>query len=554
MPALLEKLTARLALLHAGRVYAGFTRSLERFPATQQQTWNSVRALLAGSAYARALSLDRAETVEDLRRAAPLSTYEDVRPWIDRTAEGDLTAMFRPGVRLLMFATSSGTTSAPKRIPVTPEFAASYRRTWNTFGLKMLRDHPEAILRDILQSSGRMDESRAPSGIPCGAITGLLARNQKRIVRRFYVGAPCIAELPDARDRYYTLMRLGLARDVAFGVTANPATFIRMAQIADESSETLIRDVRDGTLTLDPPAPTGLLDPVLQRLRPNPARAAELEAARDGADGVLRPRDCWNLAFLACWTGGSMGHYLSRVAEWYGDIPVRDVGLLASEGRVTIPLDDGTPAGPLDPASGVFEFIPAEQDEAARPDVLLPHEVEVGRQYIVLLTNHSGLVRYRLDDVVRVTGRLGATPVVEFLHRAGGVSSVAGEKLTEHQVVTAFQATCAQLNTPEFDFALGPEWGDPPVYRLWVTRSVPGTFAARFDEALAAANEEYASRRKSQRLNALVLSEVDPQRLAALHQAILERRGSTPEQYKRPCLFAKPDELAARLDNPHSAP
>ena len=54
--------------------------------------------------------------------------------------------------------------------------------------------------------------------------------------------------MPDAAQRYYTLMRLGIARDVAFAITANPATLIQMARIADEQSDTLIRDVREGTL------------------------------------------------------------------------------------------------------------------------------------------------------------------------------------------------------------------------------------------------------------------------------------------------------------------
>ena len=73
-----------------------------------------------------------------------------------------------------------------------------------------------------------------------------------------------------------------------------------------------------------------------------------------------------------------MGHYLDRLADWWGSIPVRDIGLLASEGRISTPLDDGTPIGPLDVTSAVFEFIPADQADAGAPDVLGPREIEPG--------------------------------------------------------------------------------------------------------------------------------------------------------------------------------
>jgi hypothetical protein len=59
---------------------------------------------------------------------------------------------------------------------------------------------------------------------------------QKRIVRRFYVGRPEISHVPDARARYYTLMRLGVVRDVAFAITANPATLIQMARTTRRNS------------------------------------------------------------------------------------------------------------------------------------------------------------------------------------------------------------------------------------------------------------------------------------------------------------------------------
>ncbi|MBP7745620.1 MAG: GH3 auxin-responsive promoter family protein [Phycisphaerae bacterium] len=547
MPTLLEHIAARLAMLHARRVLARFQRTLDNVDTAQQQALMRVLRLVTNSDFGRRYGLAAVRSLADLRRAVPLATYEDYRPTIDRLCDGDTQALFSPGTPILMFATSSGTMALPKRIPVTPDFVADYRRGWNTFGIKMLADHPDAVLRAILQSSGRHDAETTSAGIPCGAITGLLALAQKRIVRRFYVGRPEISHVPDARARYYTLMRLGVVRDVAFAITANPATLIQMARTTDELSETLIRDVHDGTV-----APELVSDATLRRtlstgLRPNPRRAAELTRLRR-QHGTLRPRDYWRLSFVACWTGGSLGHYLGRLAEWWGPVPVRDVGLLASEGRVSIPFDDNTPIGVLDVTAGVFEFIPLADADAAHPPTLQFKELEVGRDYVVVLTNTSGLVRYRLDDVVRVHGHLGAAPLVEFLHRAGRVASVAGEKLTENQLVAAVQATCRRLALPEFDFVAAPCWADPPYYRVSATHAEHPALAATLDAELALQNEEYDSRRKSNRLGPLRVRSVSLTSLTTMDARLAAARRSTTEQYKRPCLFPAPGQDDRALD------
>lgn len=549
MRKLLEFIPAHLGIWHAARTHRRFVQALERLRATQQRALSRALALVTDSEFGRRYALRRVRTPDDLRRAMPLLTYEDYRPYIDRVAAGETGALFGPEQRVVMFATSSGTTAQRKLIPVTPDFVSDYRQGWNAFGVKMLTDHPDAIMRGILQITGRHDEGHTPAGIPYGAITGLMARTQKAVVRRFYVGHPDIALLDDPAQRYYALMRFAAGRDVAFAITANPATLVRMAQTINDQAERLIRDVRDGTLSGELVPDAGLRGRLEQRLRPNAKRARALEQLR-AQHGALRPRDMWRLVFVACWTGGSLGHYLGRVAELWGPIPVRDIGLLASEGRVSVPLDDGTPAGALAAESGCFEFIPAEEAEAAQPRTLAPHEVEVGGQYAVVLSNTTGLLRYRLDDVVRVTGWFREAPLIEFLHRAGRVSSVAGEKLTENHLVAAVQRACQELGLPEFDFVAAPVWDDPPYYRLSTPLPADEQLARTIDRALAVQNEEYASRRKSSRLNILRLRTVDGGAFAAMDRRLSAARGGTAEQYKRPCLFCEPGADDRTLELP----
>lgn len=552
MPALLERIAAALAYWHANRVYARFRDTLRNVDEVQRRVLVDVLARVARGDYGRRYSLGAVRCPDEFRRATPLITYENLRPYIDRVYAGDVGALFSPGQRLHMFATSSGTTAEPKLIPVTTEFIRQYRRGWNIFGLKMLADHRRAVLRPILQSSSRHDEHYSPAGVPCGAITGLLARSQKRIVRRFYVGSPEIALIDDPRRKHYALMRFAVVRDLAFAITANPSTLIRLAQTADEESEHLIRDVRFGTVSEKLIEDAALRRRLESALRPLPERARELERLRS-SHGRLRPRDYWRPEFLACWTGGSMGHYLERLANWWGPVPVRDVGLLASEGRVTIPLDDGTPAGVLDTQAAFFEFIPAEQWNDPSAETLTARELETDQEYTIVLTNTAGLIRYRLDDVVRVRGWVEQAPLLEFLHRAGRVASVAGEKLTENQVVDAVRLAAAQLGLTEFDFVFAPAWDDPPFYRLSCARPAVAGLAEAVDRALGEQNEEYRSRRKSLRMGMLRVRPISPDAISRMDRHLVATRGSPAEQYKRPCLLTEPGEDDKALGIPDNA-
>ena len=86
-----------------------------------------------------------------------------------------------------------------------------------------------------------------------------------------------------------------------------------------------------------------------------------------------------------------------------GEVPMRDMGFLASEGHFTIPHQDQTPSGILSLHSNYYEFIPEEALDAPDPPVLSSHELEPGVDYAVLLTTAGGLYRYDIHDIVQVT-------------------------------------------------------------------------------------------------------------------------------------------------------
>ena len=548
-----DPLLAKLARAHAQRQLNYFMSAAHSAVETQQKTLLRKIRVNTDSDYGRKHDFRRIRTYDDFIRRVPVQTYEDLQPYVERVMKGETRALFGPGQRVLMFAMTSGSTDAPKYVPVTSAFVQEYRRGWNAFGLKAILDHPGALLRSIVQVTSPMDEECTPSGVPCGSISGLLARSQKRLVRKYYVTPQATGRIADPDARYYTIMRFAVPADVGWMVTASPATQLKLARTAAAHAEGLIRDIHDGTLNPPGTGESDLFAALRQRLNPDRRSARRLETVL-AQHGELLPKHYWNLAFLANWTGGSMGLYLQDFPHYFGDTPIRDIGLLATEGRTSICVEDGTPIGPLDVAGSFFEFMDADADENDASAVHLCHEVIPGKEYRVIMTTSAGFYRYDIGDHVRVHGFIGKAPLIEFLHRGAHSSSITGEKLTEWQVTAAFDRARQALGVSADNFVLASYWGDPPFYVLHMDRSEdhPSRLASRMDEELAGINLEYASKRKSQRLGMIVPNRLPPGTLAERDAQLARRRGPANEQFKHRFLLTHPDD--GDLGGPPSEP
>ena len=55
--------------------------------------------------------------------------------------------------------------------------------------------------------------------------------------------------------------------------------------------------------------------------------------------------------------------------------------------------------------------------EEDQPSTLLVHELKIGESYEIVLTNMSGLYRYRPGDVIKVVDYYNQSPIIEFQYR-----------------------------------------------------------------------------------------------------------------------------------------
>jgi hypothetical protein len=508
------------------------------------------------SDFGRAFGFSELRTVADIRKRLPILTYEDHHPYVQRVLQGDVTALFAPRTRVLMFAMTSGTTGEPKRLPITEELFREYTAGWRLWGAGVYGDHRELVRTKTLQLTSDWQQYRAPCGAPCGQISGLAAITRPRVARRIFLPPLPVARIYDTAAKHYTALRFALASDrVGMIITANPSTLVEFARRANEQSESLIRDIHDGTLSCRVPRPvrTALARRIARR---DPARARCLERLIE-QHGALRPVHAWpKLAVLAVWTGGSGGLFLPQLTELYGRTAIRDHGLSASEGRMSIPLADGTAAGLLDFYHHYFEFIPAEEYDRPQRTVLEAHELQPGRDYFIVLTTAGGLYRYDIHDVVRCVGFEGQAPLIEFLNKGKHFSNLTGEKLSEHQAIRAVEKSFQELQLPIDVFTLAPVVEKHPRYVLLLEPSAHRgrgrELAARVQANLERLNEEYAAKTRSERLLPVEIREVPDGTWRSLRHEKTSRNGSY-EQYKHPCLV-NDVEFVARHTSPPRTP
>ncbi len=469
--------------------------------------------------------------------------YETIEPYMNRVLKGENQALLQDR-KIHMFALTSGTTNTRKYIPVTDQYLEDYRRGWNIWGLTAFLQHEKVKLQPIVQMSGDWDEYRSESGVPCGSVTGLTARMQKKVIRWLYCVPPEVSRIKDPAAKYYTVMRLSIARPVGMILAANPSTLINLAKAGDLQKESLLKDLRDGTLNPNLDIPPEVRKALAPRISKRPEKVLELEQIIKQT-GSLLPKDYWpQHCLLGNWTGGSMAAYLRHYPKFFGNMPIRDVGLIASEGRMTIPLEDNTSSGVLDITTHFFEFIPEEDKGSPNPTVLLPHELIEGRNYFILFTTSYGLYRYDIHDVVRCTGYYNKTPLLQFLNKGSYFSNLTGEKISEYQITGAMAEVLKDLDLALSTYSLAPIWHDEqPYYGLFIeANDIPSPdFATKLANLLEAklrkVNIEYDSKRESLRLGTIRPMLLKSGAWQKWDRDRLKKTGGTLEQYKHPCLI-----------------
>jgi hypothetical protein len=473
----------------------------------QQHTLDRILELNRFCTYLNAAGLRGVYDLERWRQAVPIVRYDDLEPWIAKVADGDRHALTFPEAPRF-FERTSGSSGAVKLVPYTQGLLTDFDRAIAPWLFDLYTRRPR--LRTLssywsispLAATGERTANGTPIGVEDdGAYLSPPARALTAATR---VVPRAVRHVTDLDTwRYVTLRFLVASADLGLVSVWSPSFWSVLCDGLATFGVDLIRDIRDGRL-----AHVGTVDDrvrkvLSRRLRPDPERAQALEAILT-RHGSLVPRAVWpDLTLLSCWTAGASAAGARALAERFPGTELQGKGLLATEGVVSIPLL-GHPGGAPALLSHVLEFRPVGTSDPAR--TLWVDELEGGQDYEVILTTSGGLYRYALGDTVRVVGRIGQTPLIEFVGRVDRVVDLVGEKLHEDFVAHALTGVLAAGGgVPRFAM-LAPETEPVARYVLFVEDAGGdpghGDLGERLDRALAA-NPHYDHARRLGQLAAL---------------------------------------------------
>jgi hypothetical protein len=489
---------------------------------------------------------DAIHTLRDYRKQVDIGDYERLRPYMERAKNGEANTLTEEPI--VMFTMTSGSTGEPKLIPVTETSRRNHRQLTRFWYYRALVDHPDLFSGKLLGVVSPAIEGRTAGGIPFGSASGLVYQSSPSWIQNANAAPREIAEVKDFEAKYYLTMRLALEHDITFLGTPNPSTILKLVESVNQNKYEIIKDICDGTITARCNLQPEMRATLAGRLRKNPARAKRLESLIKN-DGTLRPKEYWpRLQLMGCWKGSTVGVRLKEFARWFAKAtPVRDLGYMASEAQMTLPISDEGSAGILAINENFYEFIPESEIGSPAPTTLTCAEIEKGASYYLVLTTPAGLYRYDINDIVRVSGFYNQTPLIEFVCKGRDVTNITGEKLHVNHVIQAmaqaqnaarmavqhFRA-CADVEKSRYSFFVELDGVMPTQERLV-------QLLHELDASLRVLNVEYAQKRESRRLDAPVLCVMKSGWYKRKANAVLQP-GTRDVQFKAQLLSSIPEE------------
>ena len=417
-------------------------------PAEAQQRWfRQLMAVGQHTVFGRDHHLKDVQTVEEFRQAVPVRDYEDLKPYIEQILHGDSDVLWKG--KPLYMAKTSGTTSGVKYIPITHDSIPNHINSARDALLNYVNETGESAFLDkkLIFLSGS-PELTQKAGINIGRLSGIVNHHVPAYLRT--------NQLPG----YKTNMI--------------------------EDWETKLERVIDETIDQPMSLISGIPPWVQMYFDRIQARTGKLI------------KDVFPDFSLFVYGGVNFEPYRARLFESIGK-PIDSIETYpASEGFIAF-QDSQTEAGLLLLAdSGIFfEFIAADEFFTSTPRRLTISEVELGKNYAVIINNNAGLWGYSLGDTVKFVSRDPYRLLVT--GRIKHFISAFGEHVIGEEVEKALQFAMQkhpETEVVEFTVApmVSPKEGLP--YHEWLVEFAtpphnPAAFAHDVDTHLTKLNVYY---------------------------------------------------------------
>ena len=476
------------------------------------------------------------KSVSDFQKQVPISVYDDFKPLIERTKDGETGLL--TSSEILGYSRTSGSSGVPKFIPATkPSLQAYVNYTWTralALGARRLRSEGKRYRpgRGVFLSPATNET--LPNGLPCSNIAEIGAREYGR----FY---PFILSVPTRNlfavedgDYVYCVYRFALADpritfifSVFFSINVSQTEYLR------KNWQRLVDDIETGTVSPEVEIRPETRAMIEKKVRPMPERAAYLRKQfEQGFDKTLFKRIWPDLTVISGIGNASFradADYLRTLCDGvYFDFSIYG----ASEGLIAACRELENDEMQLLTDSCFYEFIPIEGD-CETPLTL--DKVKAGEKYEILITTQAGLYRYKLKDVIEVRGFHNKVPLISFVRRKGQLFNLAGEKFSLEDAEKTIEALEKDTGERINDWLFYQDNSVIPGRYVLAVENAEAIgltdMVDTIEEHIGMLNKRYASQREKGFIGRLCVREQQPGSHAEW-AALLVSRGASAAQVK----------------------
>ncbi|WP_167342692.1 GH3 auxin-responsive promoter family protein [Nonlabens sp. SY33080] len=437
----------------AARIFAKFidhkTRKWSENPIeTQNKVFKYLMETASSTDFGNDHNFKTIKTHQEFTKQVPVRDYEDLRPYVDRVVDGESDVLW-PG-KPLYYAKTSGTTSGAKYIPITKESMPEHIKAARNAILSYINETGNSHFVDgkmiFLQGSPEMEDK---NGVQLGRLSGIVAHYVPGYLQR--------NRMPSWETNCI------------------------------EDWETKVEAIIDETLPEDMSVISGIPSWVQMYF--------ERIVQRTGKPvGEVFPN--FNLFIYG---GVNFEPYKARFEQLIGR-QVDSIELFpASEGFFAYQDTRNEKGMLLLLDAGIFyEFIPADQFYDKNPPRLTIADVEVGVNYVMIISTTAGLWAYNIGDTIAFTSVQPYRVVVT--GRIKHYISASGEHVIGKEVEQAMKEACdvQQVIINEFTVApqLNPNDGELPYHEWFIEFDQNMSFdkkkfSADLDQALRNQNSYY---------------------------------------------------------------
>lgn len=375
--------------------------------------------------YGRKHNFCNIKSVEDYKQNVPIIEYSDIEDMLYRQINDNTLHLL--SIENIGYAfETSGTTGRPKIIPTTKNSIQRFD--------KYTVDYMNGMIIDKFGVDPFYKKTINLSTCP-----PLISKNKYHITDAsmmrflpFWENTVCIPKEAcygwDKLDNLYLQSRFALEYEnpsIFYAVYIN--TFCSFIDYINNNYKMIIEDIRNGRINNSINMPNEYRNKYNRILIPNPKRADELEEIMSsGVENVDFSKVWPSLKLFVVSGSGSMKELTqSLINKHFGNISTYIRGIIASEGCLTVPIEtDSFDCIPVLDAN-YYEFL---EYEGQTDKIFLISELEVGKKYEMIITNYSGLYRYRTHDVFEIKGIYKKTPKLEFVARENVILNIYSEK------------------------------------------------------------------------------------------------------------------------------